>query len=80
MSEAKNGDSNPCLQEQRLSFKCLQDSFGDKSQCEPQIENYKDCKTFWYNIYKERKNNKIRPYMPSLEERIKIKKEYMNGH
>jgi len=35
---------------------------------------------FQYNVYKERKNNNIRPYMPSLEERIKIKKEYMNGH
>lgn len=35
------------LQEQRLSLKCLQNNFGDKSQCEPQIENYKDCKTFW---------------------------------
>jgi len=39
------------IQEQRLSFKCLQDNFGDKTQCEPQIENYKDCKTFWVCFY-----------------------------
>lgn len=80
MSEAKNGESNPCLQEQRLSLKCLQDNFGNKSKCEPQIENYKDCKTFWYNICRERRLNNIKPHMPSIQERIKIKTEYLSNH
>ncbi|XP_025415468.1 coiled-coil-helix-coiled-coil-helix domain-containing protein 7 [Sipha flava] len=77
---AKNGDSNPCLQEQKISLKCLQEHFGDKTKCDPQIENYKDCKTFWYNICKERKANNIKPVLPPLEERIKIKKEYLSSH
>ncbi|XP_050421884.1 coiled-coil-helix-coiled-coil-helix domain-containing protein 7 [Adelges cooleyi] len=74
--EAMNSDSNPCLQEQRISLKCLQDSFGNSKKCMPEIENYKECKTFWYNIYKERKRKNIRPHLPSKEERTKIKKEY----
>lgn len=35
---------------------------------------------FQYNIYRERKSNNIQPYMPSLEERIKIKKEHMSNY
>ncbi|VVC32528.1 Hypothetical protein CINCED_3A007185 [Cinara cedri] len=79
-NEIQNSDSNPCLQEQKLSLKCLQDNFGDKTKCEPEIENYKDCKTFWYDLFRERKRNNIKPYMPSLKERIEIKKEFMSGH
>ncbi|XP_050540784.1 coiled-coil-helix-coiled-coil-helix domain-containing protein 7 isoform X2 [Daktulosphaira vitifoliae] len=76
--EPMNSDSNPCLEEQRISLKCLQNNYGDHKKCEPQIENYKDCKTFWYNIYKERKRNNTKPYLPSKEERMKMKQEYIN--
>lgn len=39
------------MQEQKLSLKCLQDNFGDKTKCEPEVENYKDCKTFWVGFH-----------------------------
>lgn len=38
---------NPCLKEQRLSYKCLSDNDYDKEKCQLQFENYKMCKRFW---------------------------------
>lgn len=35
---------------------------------------------FQYNIFKERKRNNIQPNMPSLKERIQIKKEHMSSN
>lgn len=40
-------ERNPCLQEQKLSFKCISENYKDKDQCALYFENFKKCKSFW---------------------------------
>uniref|UniRef100_A0A147BFC9 Coiled-coil-helix-coiled-coil-helix domain-containing protein 7 n=1 Tax=Ixodes ricinus TaxID=34613 RepID=A0A147BFC9_IXORI len=39
--------NNPCLKEQRLSLKCLDDNGYDKKKCESFFVNYTVCQKFW---------------------------------
>lgn len=46
----KNPDAeknNPCLREQKLSFKCFSDNGYNKDLCQTAIDNYNICKSFW---------------------------------
>uniref|UniRef100_A0A2R5L9R9 Coiled-coil-helix-coiled-coil-helix domain-containing protein 7 n=1 Tax=Ornithodoros turicata TaxID=34597 RepID=A0A2R5L9R9_9ACAR len=78
--KAENASSedhnNPCLKEQKLSFKCLDDNLYDKDKCTRYFENYKKCQGFWLSIAKERRRNGIRPYLPPVEEREEIKRKH----
>lgn len=40
-------ETNPCLKEQELSYKCLSMNNYDKDKCQLEFENYKTCKGFW---------------------------------
>lgn len=66
---------NPCLNEQRLSLKCLSDHDFHKEQCQQYFDNYNECKRFWTAIKKERHRLDQRPYMPGTAERERILKE-----
>uniref|UniRef100_A0A0K8RNV5 Coiled-coil-helix-coiled-coil-helix domain-containing protein 7 n=1 Tax=Ixodes ricinus TaxID=34613 RepID=A0A0K8RNV5_IXORI len=67
--------NNPCLKEQRLSLKCLDDNGYDKKKCESFFVNYNVCQKFWLSITKERKALGIEPALPPPEEREGIKRD-----
>lgn len=67
---------NPCLKEYNLSLKCLSDNNYIHDDCKIYFENYKNCKHFWRSIVDDRKKKNIIPYLPSPQDRNKIKNEY----
>ncbi|XP_055372957.1 coiled-coil-helix-coiled-coil-helix domain-containing protein 7 [Condylostylus longicornis] len=69
--------NNPCLKEQELSFKCLSKNNFNREACEVYFANYNNCKEFWNKIRLDRRRKGIEPYLPNIEEREKIKEEYM---
>lgn len=71
--------NNPCYKEHLLSLKCLDFNQKERQACEVYFKNYKNCKEFWANVQSERKSKGIKPYMPSLEERKKIKADFLNS-
>ena len=70
-------DLNPCLTEQNKSLNCLELNAKDSDKCLRETENYKMCKTFWYEIKKFRQNNGIQPILPEPQERQQMKDIYM---
>lgn len=49
--EGKNTiETNPCFEEQELSYQCFSKYNYDKEKCTLQIENYKACKNFWVSV------------------------------
>ncbi|XP_019866721.1 coiled-coil-helix-coiled-coil-helix domain-containing protein 7 [Aethina tumida] len=78
----KNKDAekyNPCLKEMELTYKCFNDNNFDKSLCVLQMENYKTCKGFWHSVQAQRRKDGIQPYLPPVEERDQIKRDYLNS-
>lgn len=71
--------NNPCYKEHLLSLKCLETNQKDQNTCELYFLNYKSCKDFWASVQTERRSKGIKPYMPPLEERIKIKADFLNS-
>ncbi|CAL8131518.1 unnamed protein product [Orchesella dallaii] len=69
--------NNPCLREQKLSYKCLSEKNYDKDACAVTFANYKACKDFWSQVQADRRRRGIRPSVPRPEEREAIKAEYM---
>ncbi|CAN8006903.1 unnamed protein product [Ixodes pacificus] len=67
--------NNPCLKEQKLSLKCLDDNGYDKEKCTSFFVNYNMCQKFWLSIMKERRALGIEPALPPPEEREGIKKD-----
>ncbi|XP_058458621.1 coiled-coil-helix-coiled-coil-helix domain-containing protein 7 [Malaya genurostris] len=76
----KNPDAeknNPCLLEQDLVNKCLNKNNYESSMCELYFSNYKSCKDFWYKVRRDRRAQGKQPYLPDVEDRARIKAEYM---
>ncbi|XP_055620969.1 coiled-coil-helix-coiled-coil-helix domain-containing protein 7 [Toxorhynchites rutilus septentrionalis] len=71
--------NNPCLHEQGLVHKCLNVNNYDKEKCELYFSNYKNCKDFWYKVSRDRRSRGIYPYLPDVEDRAKLKAEYMKS-
>lgn len=69
---------NPCLKEQELTYRCYDLHNYDKEKCFLEIENYKTCKKFWGKISALRRSQGIKPSLPPVEEREKIKQEYLS--
>ncbi|XP_025154228.1 coiled-coil-helix-coiled-coil-helix domain-containing protein 7 isoform X2 [Harpegnathos saltator] len=65
--------------EQILSLKCLDSHQNDRNVCDLYFTNYKNCRRFWATVQRERKLKKIEPYLPPIEERAKIKADYLNS-
>ncbi|CAH1364586.1 coiled-coil-helix-coiled-coil-helix domain-containing protein 7 [Tenebrio molitor] len=75
----KNKDAektNPCLKEQEQTYKCFHKNDFDKDACQLQIQNYNVCKGFWNSVRAERRRKGIRPHLPPVEDREKIKAEF----
>ena len=65
--------TDPCYKERQMSLRCLDERSYDKDQCARQFANFKNCKTFWSDIIKERRRDNIQPAIPPLEERDAIR-------
>ncbi|CAG9792804.1 unnamed protein product [Diatraea saccharalis] len=70
---------NPCLKEQEQSYQCLNKNNFDHSKCENYFDNYNICKKFWGKVYSDRRSKGLTPYMPDVEDREKIKEEYIKN-
>ncbi|XP_025995741.1 coiled-coil-helix-coiled-coil-helix domain-containing protein 7 isoform X1 [Solenopsis invicta] len=77
---------NPCYKEHLQSLRCLESNQADRNACEPYFLNYKNCKNFWRDhfslqasVQQDRKLKGIEPYLPPLEERVKIKADFLNS-
>ncbi|XP_008212753.1 coiled-coil-helix-coiled-coil-helix domain-containing protein 7 [Nasonia vitripennis] len=69
-------DSNPCLKEQELTYKCLDEHKYDDDACKLHFDNYKICKSFWLSVQRDRRRRNITPFLPPAEERAKIKEQF----
>ena len=69
--------NNPCYDESIISLKCL--DANSKELCQKEINNYKKCKKFWYDIYNFRRLYGIRPFQPEPEERTRIKDTFLQS-
>ena len=66
---------DPCWRENKQSMKCLDDNNYNKSYCQTEFENYKNCKGFWNNVYWARKREGRYPLMPETEEERNLFKQ-----
>ncbi|XP_031328781.1 coiled-coil-helix-coiled-coil-helix domain-containing protein 7 [Photinus pyralis] len=70
---------NPCLKEQLITYKCLDQFQYNKEKCELEMYNYKECKSFWGRVRADRRRKDIKPYLPEVKDREKIKLQYMGS-
>ncbi|CAH1774705.1 unnamed protein product [Owenia fusiformis] len=77
VTRSNDDDKNPCMKEQKMSLKCLQDHNYDRDKCSIYFKNYKNCREFWSMIMKERNRKGISPSLPPAEERETIQKDYI---
>jgi len=77
VSKQNSEQNNPCLKEQKLSYKCLEKNDYDQKACITAFTNYTACREFWHKVGADRRRNGIRPHLPPVEEREKMKAEYM---
>lgn len=71
--------NNPCLKEQPLSYKCLEQNHFDGKKCELFFANYNNCKEFWSKVRSDRRSKSIFPVIPVVAERADIKAKYMRS-
>ena len=64
--------SNPCIAEQKETIVCFEKNHYNQDKCRVEVLNYRDCKTFWHEISKKRRENNIQPYLPGEKERKQI--------
>ncbi|KFM80435.1 Coiled-coil-helix-coiled-coil-helix domain-containing protein 7, partial [Stegodyphus mimosarum] len=70
-------ETNACYKEHTLSLACLDEFYYSREKCDHYFQNYKNCKAFWSFVYSERRRKGITPYLPPVEERVKVKEEYL---
>ena len=70
-------NKDPCWKEHKISLNCLDENGYDKSLCQREFENYRNCKGFWNNVSWTRKKYGLYPLVPqSEEERMAFIKKY----
>ncbi|KAI4496603.1 PREDICTED: coiled-coil-helix-coiled-coil-helix domain-containing protein 7 [Polistes canadensis] len=70
-------ETNPCVKEQNLSLKCLDDNYYVHDACKAYFENYRNCQGFWQKVVADRRRNNVKPYLPIPEDRESVKNEYI---
>merc|ERR1712198_573351 len=78
-SQLLNEEKDPCIKENKMTYKCLDENNYDRTACANYFENYKRCKTFWGQVRVDRRRAGIEPNLPPAEEREKIKREYLEN-
>ncbi|XP_061455196.1 coiled-coil-helix-coiled-coil-helix domain-containing protein 7 isoform X2 [Rhineura floridana] len=72
LQRLRDHDINPCLPEADDSRKCMDKSNYNKGACSAYFLRYKNCRRFWNGIMMQRRNDGIKPDMPTAEERERI--------
>nr|KAI8749558.1 coiled-coil-helix-coiled-coil-helix domain-containing protein 7 [Biomphalaria glabrata] len=74
---AEKAKTDPCLAENEMTLRCLDDNGYDRSKCSDFFLNYNNCRKFWSWVTSQRKQQGISPYLPHPEDREKVKQEYL---
>ncbi|XP_077208489.1 coiled-coil-helix-coiled-coil-helix domain-containing protein 7 [Paroedura picta] len=72
LQRLRDDDINPCILETDASRKCMEDNSYNRDMCTVHFLRYKGCRKFWNAIVMQRKKDRIKPEMPSAEERKHI--------
>lgn len=65
---------NPCYEESVKSLKCQElDGIG---ACQKEISEYTFCRQFWQQVYNLRRLHGLRPFLPELDDRQRIKEVF----
>ncbi|XP_058384713.1 coiled-coil-helix-coiled-coil-helix domain-containing protein 7 [Diceros bicornis minor] len=68
----RDPDINPCLLESDASTRCMNENNYDKESCSTYFLKYKNCRKFWNSIMVQRRQNGVKPSMPTAAERDEI--------
>ncbi|XP_012370285.1 coiled-coil-helix-coiled-coil-helix domain-containing protein 7 [Octodon degus] len=68
----RDPDTNPCLSESDASTRCMDENNYNREQCSSYFLKYKNCRRFWNSIMVERRQNGVKPVMPTATERAEI--------
>ncbi|XP_073487752.1 coiled-coil-helix-coiled-coil-helix domain-containing protein 7 [Aquarana catesbeiana] len=72
MASIRNSDTNPCLEENDASTKCMNNNNYRKEMCSYYFIRYKECRKFWHTVMLKRRRDGLSPAMPTAEERKQI--------
>ncbi|XP_033738247.1 coiled-coil-helix-coiled-coil-helix domain-containing protein 7-like [Pecten maximus] len=74
---ADHNINSACLRESKISLDCIaRNNFADNARCEPEFQNYRNCKKFWTKVQWRRFWKGQRPTLPLPEDREQAKKDY----
>uniref|UniRef100_A0AC11E2W5 Coiled-coil-helix-coiled-coil-helix domain containing 7 n=2 Tax=Ovis aries TaxID=9940 RepID=A0AC11E2W5_SHEEP len=68
----RDPDVNPCLLESDASTRCMAENNYDKESCSSHFLKYKNCRKFWNSVMIQRRQNGVKPPMPTAAERDEI--------
>ncbi|XP_060069925.1 uncharacterized protein LOC132549957 [Ylistrum balloti] len=68
--------NSACLRESKMSLDCIaRHNYEDNAKCEPEFQNYRNCKKFWTQVQWRRFFRGQRPTLPLPEDREQAKKD-----
>ncbi|EHB03693.1 Coiled-coil-helix-coiled-coil-helix domain-containing protein 7, partial [Heterocephalus glaber] len=70
--QLRDPDINPCLSETDASARCMAENNYNKERCSSCFLKYKNCRKFWNSIMVQRRQNGVKPFMPTAAERAEI--------
>lgn len=68
----RDPDINPCLLESDASARCMDENNYNRDMCSNYFLKYKNCRKFWNSIMIQRRQNGVKPPMPTAAERNEI--------
>ncbi|XP_057592655.1 coiled-coil-helix-coiled-coil-helix domain-containing protein 7 isoform X2 [Hippopotamus amphibius kiboko] len=68
----RDPNTNPCLSESDASTRCMDENNYDREKCSNQFLKYKNCRKFWNSVMMQRRQNGVKPPMPTAAERDEI--------
>ncbi|XP_021568708.1 coiled-coil-helix-coiled-coil-helix domain-containing protein 7 isoform X1 [Carlito syrichta] len=68
----RDPDINPCLSESDASTRCMDENNYDRERCSTHFLKYKNCRRFWNSVMLQRRQNGVKPFMPTAAERDEI--------
>ncbi|XP_004414493.1 PREDICTED: coiled-coil-helix-coiled-coil-helix domain-containing protein 7 [Odobenus rosmarus divergens] len=68
----RDPDINPCLLESDASTSCMDENNYNRERCSTYFLKYKNCRKFWNSIMVQRRQNGVKPSMPTAAERDEI--------
>uniref|UniRef100_G1SPX8 Coiled-coil-helix-coiled-coil-helix domain-containing protein 7 n=1 Tax=Oryctolagus cuniculus TaxID=9986 RepID=G1SPX8_RABIT len=68
----RDPDVNPRLLESDASTRCMNENNYDKERYSSYFLKYKNCRRFWNSVMAQRRQNGVKPPMPTAAERAEI--------